>query len=61
MYFLLDVGEYERILKLLEPGEKPIEDGLYVCARIAGLDKHGNFKQTNKKQLLTFINLFNIF
>ena len=34
------VGEYERLLRLLEPGDNVIADGLFACHRISGLDKH---------------------
>ena len=37
-------SKYERILRLLEPGDEVLPQFLFNCARIEGLDKHGMFK-----------------
>ena len=35
-----DVSGYERVLRLLEPGDEENIFGIYICARISGLDRH---------------------
>jgi hypothetical protein len=34
-------SKYERILRLLEPGDDALPSFVFNCARIDGLDKHG--------------------
>jgi hypothetical protein len=36
---VVELDEYEKILRLLEPGDDVLPGGLYACARVQGLDK----------------------
>jgi hypothetical protein len=35
-----EVSEYERVMRLLEPGDEILSGGIYACSRVSGLDKH---------------------